>query len=153
MLKNEEITHDRNQWSGALDKAMLSEIMDLIFIGDSTDVQYEQELLNRGVSAVFNVASEIDGYYKKLCYYKYPFMECLTNRKKLNKLLNKIRYELKCNRRVVVHCYAGVDRAPAIVTCYFIMSGMEKAEAWRLVKKKRPMACYHGSWINQLISQ
>lgn len=139
--------------NGALDKEMLSEITDLIFIGDSSDVQYEEELLSRGVSVVFNVASEVDGYYKKLRYYKYPFTECLTDRKKLNELLENIRYELKRNRRVVVHCYAGIDRAPAIVTCYLILSGMEKAKAWQLVKKNRPMACYHGSWINQLISQ
>jgi protein-tyrosine phosphatase len=132
---------------------MLSEITDLIFIGDSSDVLYEQELLKREVSAVFNVASEIYGRYKKIRYYKYPFSECLRDKKTLEELLKKIRSELKRKRKIVVHCYAGIDRSPTIVTCYLIMNGMEKADAWRLVKKKRPMACYHGSWIDKLINR
>jgi protein-tyrosine phosphatase len=132
---------------------MLSEITDLIFIGDSADVQYEKELMDRDVSAVFNVASEVHGQYKKLRYYKYPFTECLTNKKKLKELMKKIRYQLKRKNKIVVHCYAGIDRAPTIVTCYLIKNGMNKTDAWRLVKKKRPMACYHGSWIDKLINE
>lgn len=131
---------------------MLSEITNLILIGDISDALNEKKLLKRGVSAVFNVASEIDENFNKIRYYKYPLTECLMNKQILKNLMRDIHLEIKLKNKIVVHCNAGIDRSPTIVTCYLILNGMKKDKAWNLVKNKRPIVFYHGHWINKLIN-
>ncbi len=130
---------------------MLSKITDLIFIGNRLDVLNEDDLLKRGITAAFNVAWEVDGSFERVRYYKYPFRDCLEDGEVFKKLMEDMRSELKLNNRIVVYCAEGIDRSPTVVTCYLIMSGMKRDEAWRLVKGKRPMAWYHGDWIDKLV--
>ena len=131
---------------------MLSKITDLIFIGNRLDVLNEETLLKRGVAAVFNVALEIDGSFERLRYYKYPFRDCLENKKIFKKLMGYMHSEVKLNNRIVVYCAEGIDRSPTVVTCYLVMKGMRRDDAWSLVKEKRPMAWYHGYWIDKLVN-
>jgi protein-tyrosine phosphatase len=60
--------------------------------------------------------------------------------------------EVKSKNRIVVYCVEGIDRSPTVVTCYLIMNGMRRNDAWSLVKEKRPIAWYHGYWIDKLIN-
>jgi protein-tyrosine phosphatase len=49
--------------------------------------------------------------------------------------------------KVLVHCGAGVDRAPFLVASYLMRScGLDLANAYKQIKKVRPSVCEHPEW-------
>ena len=62
-----------------------------------------------------------------------------------SKVLDQIHYFLQQGKKVLVHCYAGQQRSCALVACYLITyKNMTPEEAVLYMKKRRPVAFYHG---------
>lgn len=45
---------------------------------------------------------------------------------------------VEAGKKVYVHCRSGHGRAPTMVAAYFILTGKKPAEAFKIVKEKRP---------------
>jgi len=53
--------------------------------------------------------------------------------------------------KVLVHCNAGIDRAPFVVALWFhITKGYDFDTSYDFVKKKRPQAIQHWEWYPSL---
>lgn len=56
-------------------------------------------------------------------------------------VLEKMHYALFNKNKVLVHCFAGIQRSCAIVACYLIKyHGMSVTNAIEYIQKKRPIA-------------
>ena len=53
---------------------------------------------------------------------------------------NFIDGAVKAGKKVYVHCFAGVGRAPTLCAAYFVLKGMTAAEALAFVAKAHPAA-------------
>lgn len=53
------------------------------------------------------------------------------------------------HNKVLVHCTAGIDRAPFVVSQYLVDQGIAQtiAEAYSIIKKCRPLIIEHYEWV------
>jgi len=57
---------------------------------------------------------------------------------------------LSGGNNVLVHCHAGIDRAPFVVACYlYAYQNIPFFDAYDFVKMKRPQAMQHWDWFKQ----
>ena len=55
-------------------------------------------------------------------------------------------------QKVMIHCSAGIDRAPFVATYYLFKRGdWTIDEAYAHVKTKRPQTFIHNEWMNQVL--
>ena len=53
---------------------------------------------------------------------------------------------------VLVHCHAGMDRAPFVVAVYFVLEhGFTPNDAYKFVKSRRPQTIVHDDWMFNFI--
>jgi protein tyrosine/serine phosphatase len=52
------------------------------------------------------------------------------------------------NAKILIHCTAGIDRAPFVVASYLVrVCGLDLADAYRQIKKIRSCVCEHYDWV------
>jgi protein-tyrosine phosphatase len=64
--------------------------------------------------------------------------------------LNEINFILiqESNTKILIHCTAGIDRAPFVVASYLVrVCGLDLADAYKQIKKARPCVCEHYEWV------
>lgn len=66
----------------------------------------------------------------------------------LRELLQAIYFGYK---RIVIHCTAGIDRAPFVVAKYFVYNEYAQtiSDAYNMIKKKRPQIIEHYEWVDR----
>jgi protein-tyrosine phosphatase len=69
---------------------------------------------------------------------------------KLQTCVRFIRLMIAENRKVYVHCNAGIGRAPTVATAYLISTGMHLQDALNHVRLKRPRSRPNDEQIRQL---
>ena len=99
-------------------------------------------LQKRGLTSVVNMRGEYDeqrhGFAPEFyCYLPTvdnhaPTMECL------HKGVQFMHQEVDAGRRIYVHCWEGVGRAPTMLAAYLVSTGLKPAEAWGQIKAVRP---------------
>jgi protein tyrosine/serine phosphatase len=51
------------------------------------------------------------------------------------------------NTKILIHCTAGIDRAPFVAASYLVkVCGLDFEDAYRQIKKARPSICEHLEW-------
>jgi len=56
---------------------------------------------------------------------------------------------VKQNKRLLIHCFGGMERSPLTLAWYFVKSGQFKTldEAYVFLKSKRPVVCDRTFWL------
>jgi len=62
-----------------------------------------------------------------------------------------IAEQVNANRKVLVHCVAGISSSPAFVLAYFVSRGDDIREAWQLLKRQHSTTSPHPALITSLI--
>ncbi|OCT61222.1 hypothetical protein XELAEV_18047245mg [Xenopus laevis] len=112
-----------------------------------------QVLKSYGVTHILNVAYGVDNAfpneftYKKMSILDLPETDIASFFPECFNFLEKVKLQ---NGVVLVHCNAGVSRAPAIATGFLMYDEMNFAKALSIVKNSRPAACPNPGFMEQL---
>ncbi len=122
----------------------LNYIIDGIYLG-SEYAATDLELLNRHqITAVLSLQAEISYshlYPKHFLYKNFPLHDGeVIDSYVFEGALAFIRQAQNENRKILVHCAAGVSRSPSIVAAYLMKKkGMNPLEALEFLREKRPV--------------
>ena len=123
-------------------------ISDKLCIGSAYDA-FSKEFMTETPTAVLNCAIEVDRSpyataYMHLPLYDNTKQEIISYTDSANKFITS---QLENGNRVLVHCYAGVSRAPSIVIAYLKSLGLPFYDAFDLAKRNRPIIHRHSGLI------
>lgn len=95
-----------------------------------------------GISAILNLRRDHDDRQLSRIPQRYLWLPTTDNTpptmEDLQQGVDFIATEVQSGGTVYVHCRAGVGRAPTLVACYLVSTGMKPAEAWDAIKDVRP---------------
>ncbi|CAF0787480.1 unnamed protein product [Didymodactylos carnosus] len=135
----------------------MTEIVNGLYIGSKQDAQNIQRLENEQITHIINVTQHLPCYWKNssdLIYYHLPADD--SNKQNLidyfDKVYNFILDAIENNKKVLVHCQAGISRSPAIVIGFLMKySNMSMNDAYDLVKRKRSIVSPNFGFLGQLL--
>jgi len=130
-----------------------TEVKTKLYVGNLIASRNREFIESSKISHILTVANDIDPEYPSNCKYK-----CVDVDDWHEEDLSK--YFIDCfefidqgmqNGGVLVHCRAGISRSPTIVIGYLMWKeGMSLAEAYGLVKEKRPIILPNRGFFAQL---
>lgn len=119
-----------------------SQVTDDLFLGGQYDRRGLRRLRQRGISAVVNMRGEYDEQKEGYAPEFYCYLPTVDNHAptlaNLRKGVSFIQGELDAGRKVYIHCWEGVGRAPTMLAAYLVSTGMKPGEAWAKIKATRP---------------
>jgi hypothetical protein len=120
------------------DNEKINYIIDNIYLGNCG--HSEEELLELGISHIFNITPQTYRQYSSIIEYQLPIHDALDQNISdlFPEVLNKIKDLIDAGKKIYVHCYAGVSRSASLVILY-IMIFYRKTfeESFRYVREKR----------------
>ena len=115
-------------------------ILDRLAVGDIDDARN----IPKEITAILNCSEEHDTSREGIAYFEIPLVDFQPiDPEYIPKAVAWIK-ETIVDRKILVHCNAGIGRSPSIVICYLHEIGFGFEEAVKLVKSKRPYAVPHG---------
>lgn len=137
------------------DGEYIVEIVPNLYIADYQTVSLGHPLELIGIDVVVNLVSHKcpnanSGHLK---YENYELCDTTTEDllRVVDEIVAKIGEHIKSGRKVVVHCFKGISRAPSVVMAYLIRQERLQLElAFDLVKKKSPKVDPNAGFMMQL---
>lgn len=98
-------------------------------------------LKQHGVSAIVNLRRHDDAAKKRVLD-SYLWLPTIDNTppslSDIQRAVDFIRTKIEQRKTVLIHCRAGVGRAPTIAACYLISTGLTPDAAWQKIRAARP---------------
>ncbi len=108
-------------------------ILERLAVGDIEDARK----LHPKITALLNCTEEHDTFRQGIEYYKIPLVDFQPIIPEyIPKAVNWIKEKI-VNHTILVHCNAGIGRAPSIVICYLYEIGFGFEEAVSFVQSRR----------------
>ena len=144
--KTVHCSHDGQEGGASSAQSSSSEISEItghIFVGSAAAATDENLLNAMHISAVVNVTPDIPCIVEDKL--RISIIDSLDSRAALEKILPKVYTYIterkRVGKKVLVHCRSGKSRSVTVVLAYLIfILGMTLADAWALMKSKRPIA-------------
>lgn len=133
-------------------KNPLDKITDNIYLGNCVGAHNHQLLLDNGITDIISVAPYDLDYIDIICH-KYIWYDISTFdiSKLLPETLNLLENLVNNNRRVFVHCQAGISRSATLIIAYLMKSNkMTYIDAYNYVKERRSIIKPNQGFINFL---
>lgn len=131
-----------------------SKITPNIYIGTSQccQTQFKLELIKKGIKADISLEEiRVDHPYGVDYYLWLPTKDHeAPTMKQMIVGTYFIKWLIENNIKVYIHCRQGHTRAPTLSAAYFILEGMDVADAIKKIKSKRPSAHLTHSQIKAL---
>lgn len=126
-------------------------ILNRLAIGDYDDVMDLQTLQRYDITAVLDVTKEaIYSLPPQILRLKIPMKDHEPMEPdKIRLAVNWLRQAIR-ERRVLVHCMAGISRSPAIAMCYLYECGFSFDEALELIRSKREQVQPHPALLESI---
>jgi protein-tyrosine phosphatase/rhodanese-related sulfurtransferase len=139
-----------------IDKAIASQILPYLFIGNQRDAANRERLNELGVTHVLNVTSHLPLHFENegITYKRIPATDSGSQNLKqyFSEAINFIESARKSNGKVLVHCQAGVSRSPTIVAAYIIATSCKTlSEAFTIIKDCRSIVAPNINFMGQLL--
>jgi len=128
-------------------------IIDNIYLGDSS--HEEKELLELGISYVFNISPHNYREYQQIIEFQLPIHDSLSQdiTTVFPEILHEVKSILDAGKKIYVHCYAGVSRSSSLVILYIMIFYRKKFdEAFKYVRERRMCIQPNSSFVKQLKS-
>jgi protein-tyrosine phosphatase len=134
--------------------ALMDFIVENIAIGSYEDAIDIRNLQSHEITAVLNVAREVNHYYPpSILRLQIPLDDGEPIKREHLKLAINFLKSASSERKVLVHCLAGISRSTAIVMCYLHEArGMSLDDAFSFIKAKRSQAQPHPALIQSVQS-
>jgi protein-tyrosine phosphatase len=112
-----------------------------IFLGPMIDEQDWEELRAAGVTTIVSLQAENCDHFEGMeAFLRLPTVDHTAP--EFDQVVMGVRFLeaiVTLNKKVYVHCYAGMGRSVLLVTAYLIQQGMTLSQALRHVHQRRPM--------------
>jgi len=128
-------------------KIMFNKIIDNLYIGDAQDsVLFDKEFPTGVILCVLEQRPSIEP--DNAFHVPIKTDSGHVHTEQLDKVSTFIDAMLKTDRKILVHCMAGIERSPLAVA-YFLSHyfGMTIEQAYQLVKKGRPQTQDRRVWL------
>jgi protein-tyrosine phosphatase len=123
-------------------------------LGGQYDRRGLLRLRERGVTSVVNMRGEYDEQKHGFAPEYYCHLPTVDNHaptlEHLRKGVGFIQQEVDAGRKVYIHCWEGVGRAPTMLAAYLVSTGIKPGEAWARIKAVRPFIRPSLSQISQV---
>jgi len=130
------------------------EIYDRVYLGSAACAADKIWLDTNQITHVINCSKEVPNYHPMAIeYHRIPVSDHdFTDLTEQFELTTKLiaRLTSQPDRRVLVHCQAGISRSATIVIAYLIYSGMDLDEAFRHTKARRKYVQPNAGFWQQL---
>ena len=135
------------------------EIAPGVFVGAEQSARCLCELRYRGVATIVGVAAELSDEYGRsaetsdITYRRYAWRDNSSQDIASSDALDLARFveeEVGLGRRVLIHCSAGMSRAPAAALAYLVLrrdGGMSVDSGLALLRDKKPRSCFPNPWF------
>lgn len=136
---------------------MVSQINPYLFIGTQEEAENDALIKQLHISTVINVnnretLAELEvAKNNQIEYIYFPHTASPKSRARLFTAAGYLVGRLKDSKpnRILVHCEAGIDRAPFVVAVAFkLLMRCSLADAYRLIQKDRPSVVMHLDWAS-----
>lgn len=116
---------------------MINHVWGNIYLGDEQDAMAHGYTKRAGITAFLDLRElHIDEKLDKEATHQ------------VEDAIIELSYLLQNGNKVLVHCHAGMDRAPFVVAYYLhVYADMDLTDAYDFVKMKRPQTIYHYEWF------
>jgi protein-tyrosine phosphatase len=109
-----------------------------------------KDMVDKGIKTVINVSRFDHNPYGKV-YKFYPLMDVSYEVRLIAVAKKSMRVIEESKGPVLVHCVAGVSRAPSVVIYYLMQKyGICYNDAYNWVKRKRPIIKLNKQFVKQL---
>jgi protein tyrosine phosphatase (PTP) superfamily phosphohydrolase (DUF442 family) len=119
-----------------------SQLSDDLSLGGQYSRQGLTRLRERGFTSVVNMRGEYDEQKHGFAPEHYCYLPTVDNHAPTLEHLRRgaqfIQQELDAGRKVYIHCWEGVGRAPTMLAAYLVSTGVKPGEAWAQIKAVRP---------------
>lgn len=135
---------------------MISHITDKLYIGNANDARDTNKLDELGITAVFNVAHDLnDPYDTTRRYFKIGLTDGENNPIRHPIMAASLLHQLiKAGDTVLLHCHEGRSRSAFIATLYLsnhTISGGDNQKAYDLICEMRPLCKGMNSYFKELL--
>jgi hypothetical protein len=131
-----------------------SQVTNNLFLGGQYQRRSWARLRSRGITSVVNMRGEYDESKQGFAPEYYCHLPTVDNHAPtlahLRQGVDFIRQELDAGRKVYIHCWEGVGRAPTMTAAYLVSTGMKPSEAWAKIKTTRPFIRPSSAQIQQV---
>ncbi len=127
----------------------MNKITEQIYICNKDDIGSEQTLLSKGFTHVLNLACDVsDPYYEKILMVKVGLVSRKSmDRKWIKTATDILLYLLSNGNKILVHCIAGNNRTPYIISKVFArLNNTDWRTEFEKIKSQRPSA-YIEDWM------
>jgi predicted protein tyrosine phosphatase len=118
-----------------------SQVTNSLFVSGQFDERAWTELATQGITAVVNMRIEYDDLDMGALPFAYLHLQVVDHdAPKLEQLSAGVafmREQIEAGGKVLVHCAAGMGRAPSMAAAYLVSEGMTTAEAWATIRRAR----------------
>jgi dual specificity MAP kinase phosphatase len=134
----------------------MSKILPFLFLGNQHDASSKEFFDRNRIDHVLNVTNELPFYFNgsDIIQKRIPADDSSTQNLKMyfDGAIDFIEMVRRKGGNVLVHCYAGVSRSPAIVMAYMIaMYRMNVMDSYRFVKRFRDIIEPNFHFMGQLM--
>ncbi len=95
-----------------------------------------------GIGATLSLREEADDTVRGVALERHLWLPTVDDTPptldQLRQAVDFIRLALSEGRGVYIHCASGVGRAPTAAAAYLVSTGLTPAEAWSLIRSRRP---------------
>lgn len=134
----------------------MSEIIHGLYLGGE-ETAFNKELLKKNnVSTILNITSSIPFYYEsEFTYHRIPIIDepNVDIKQYFDETFKIIDDTLTENKKILIHCQAGISRSATIVIAYIMKKNkIEMNDAYKLVHTGRPCIGPNLGFCGQLMS-
>ncbi|HME56345.1 MAG TPA: dual specificity protein phosphatase [Candidatus Lokiarchaeia archaeon] len=118
---------------------ILDEILDHLFIGDEDDARNGAWLKKNNIRAIINCTTRVENCFEGqgIAYLRLMLEEWSHITPEIAAQIHAFVREHRPKHGILVHCAAGMQRAPAIVIVILLQDHYKFFDAFELVEKKR----------------
>lgn len=147
-----------DQHQSAIDNAIMNEIVPNLYLGNEIDAKDLEKLKQNNIYYILNVTKNIQFY----CDHEINNFVCkriavddMTNqnlKQHFDEAIKFIDEGIDNNKKVLVHCQAGISRSPTIVIAYLMYKyNLSMNDAYSKVKDIRPIVAPNLIFMSQLM--
>jgi hypothetical protein len=117
----------------------MDKIVDRLFIGDEDDAKNRAWLMENGIGAIINCTTRVENYFEQqgMAYLRLMLEEWSHITPEIATQIHEFVLEHRPKHGILVHCAAGMQRAPAIMIVILLQDCFKFFDAFELVETKR----------------
>eukprot|EP00924_Labyrinthula_sp_SR-Ha-C_P004528 snap_masked-scaffold_1-processed-gene-3.15-mRNA-1 protein AED:0.38 eAED:0.38 QI:0/-1/0/1/-1/1/1/0/640 len=131
-----------------------SKIFEGLYLGTEYNASNRREMTSLGIKLVVNVTEEVENFFPNYLEYHSILLQDRPHcnlKEHFRAAIDRMHQAIEEGEGILVHCQRGISRSATIVIAYLMKyRGMSRDEAYKFVKKQRPIVRPNDGFLQQL---